>query len=111
LSSKVIRKMKEDKLIDSIKGMKRAEPNPFLFTRIEASLNKKTNKSQSTDWFFRLAFCLGVFFILANLIIINTPREEQTITQIDEVSIEPLADTILYTSIIQNFNFYENEAN
>jgi hypothetical protein len=32
----------KDEILDSIKGIRKAEPNPFLFTRIEARLDQST---------------------------------------------------------------------
>ena len=102
--------MKEDNIIKSIKGIKRAEPNPFLFTRIEAKLNNEAQKTSSPDWFSRVAFCLGAVLIIMNVMIITSPSEEPIAAQVDQVDIELPADTELYTSIIQNFNFYDHES-
>lgn len=100
--------MEKENIIKSIKGIKRAEPNPFLFTRIESKLNNEAKRTPSIDWFFRVAFCLGVVFIIMNVMIIATPSDEQIEEQVDLVEIELPSDTVLYTSIIQNFNFYED---
>lgn len=99
--------MEEENIIKSIKGIKRAEPNPFLFTRIEAKLNNETQKNSSLDWFSRVAFCLGVVLVIMNVAILVTPSEEAAVAQVDQVVIELPSDPELYTSIIQNFNFYD----
>ena len=38
-----------ERTLQSLEGMKRAEANPFLFTRIKARLNKKAN---GWEWIF-----------------------------------------------------------
>lgn len=35
--------MNDDDLLEPLKGLQRAEPNPFLFTRIEARLNARAD--------------------------------------------------------------------
>ena len=112
MSSKEYSKMKEDNIIKSVRGIKRAEPNPFLFTRIDAKLNEEVKKIHSLDWLTRLAFCVSIFIIFINVISIATPSHENQVAVSEEVGIDEFAtDSLLYTSIVQNFNFYENESN
>ncbi len=37
--------MNDDDLLDPLKGLNRAEPSPFLFTRIEARLARSSERS------------------------------------------------------------------
>jgi hypothetical protein len=108
MSSKY-KEMEKEKIIAPLHRMKRAEPNPYLFTRIEASLKAGDEKSFSTDWFVRLAFMLGGMLIFINIMFFWFSTENQSSMALSEESeFELQADTTLYTSIIPNLNFYEN---
>ena len=99
--------MEKQDIIHSLKGMKKAEPNPFLFTRIQAKLNAEAEVVSRPDWLTRLAFGVGIFLIVMNLMIIRTPQSsENLVANVEEVEI--LEDSLLYSSIVQNYNFYEN---
>ncbi|MFZ5555064.1 MAG: hypothetical protein ACOZCO_18280 [Bacteroidota bacterium] len=74
-----------EKILDSLQGMKRAEAPPFLFTRIQAQLDKKINlagKKVPVKWvtlsFAGLALlCMINFFALSRTAKAdNSPSEE-----------------------------------
>lgn len=64
------RKYTTEEVLNSLEGIQRAEPMPFLFTRIQARMNKDDQSVESL--FFRLisrplfALSLGLFFLIIN---------------------------------------------
>ena len=58
-----------DDIMESTRGIKRAEPNPFLFTRIEANINAERYDRVFT---FRIKFAGGlcVLVLIMNTIIL-----------------------------------------
>ncbi len=59
----------EDEIIEEVRGQKRAEPNPFLFTRIEAKLGEVYS---GIVWNFKMkvAVSLCAFTLLLNSVLI-----------------------------------------
>lgn len=59
----------EDEIIEAVRGQKRAEPNPFLFTRIEAKLGEVHS---GIVWNFKMkvAVSLCAFTLLLNSVLI-----------------------------------------
>ena len=59
----------EDEIIEGIRGQKRAEPNPFLFTRIESRLEDSSTGSTGN---LKVKIVLGVcaFTLLLNSVLI-----------------------------------------
>ena len=60
-----------DQVLSSLDQVKRAEANPFLYTRIEQALNKNEEKTGILAIFNRPAFAIGglVLVILMNSVI------------------------------------------
>jgi hypothetical protein len=48
----------------SLHGIKRAEPNPFLFTRIEAAITNQVAKVTPKQW--RLAIAFSIVILILN---------------------------------------------
>jgi len=64
----------KDDLLESIRGIKRAEPNPFLFTRIEANLTAEITERTFT-FRVKLAGGLCALVLIANtMILLNDTR-------------------------------------
>ena len=57
----------KDEILNSLKGMKLAEPNAFLFTRIEAKLQVSVAMPQ---WQVRLATIVLALLLAANALIV-----------------------------------------
>ncbi|MBY0433605.1 MAG: hypothetical protein K2U26_05810 [Cyclobacteriaceae bacterium] len=54
----------KEEVLGSMRGMKRAEPNPFLFTRIEARIEKQWGRMGV--WQVRLAAAVMVVLLIVN---------------------------------------------
>lgn len=59
----------KDDVLNSLAGVQRAEPGPFLFTRIEASLQAKTGLSKMQ---VRLAGVAMVLLIVLNVWVVTS---------------------------------------
>ena len=59
----------EDEIIEGIRGQKRAEPNPFLYTRIEAKLGED-NSGIVWNLKMKIAVSLCAFTLLLNSVLI-----------------------------------------
>lgn len=59
----------EDEIIEGIRSQKRAEPNPFLFTRIESRLE---DSKTGSVWNLKFKFAAGLcaFTLLLNSVLI-----------------------------------------
>jgi len=70
----------KDEVLNSLKGMKEAEPSAFLFTRIEAQLQKPAAMPQ---WQLSLATIVLALLFAANALIIfkNGKKAVQTVNQ------------------------------
>ena len=66
----------KDDILNSLQGMQRAEPNPFLFTRIEAGLEAHTGL---TKWQVRMAGALMVLLLAINLWAIAGSQKQDSI--------------------------------
>ncbi|MDI1323250.1 MAG: hypothetical protein PSV36_10905 [Algoriphagus sp.] len=74
----------EDEIIEGIRGQKRAEPNPFLFTRIEAKLGE-VNSGIVWNLKMKVAVSLCAFTLLLNSVLIiqmvSNPVSESLVTE------------------------------
>jgi hypothetical protein len=69
----------KDEVLNSLKGLKPAEPNAFLFTRIEARLQKPVVIS---GWQLGIATIVLVLMLMINaLIVFRTERSMQPVNQ------------------------------
>jgi hypothetical protein len=64
----------KDDILNSLQGMERAEPNPFLYTRIEARLQADTGLSKLQ---IRLAGALMIALLMVNVWIAGTADSSQ----------------------------------
>jgi hypothetical protein len=60
-------------VMDSLRGIKRAEPNPFLFTRIEAAITQQVTKVTPKQWRLAIAFSIVILILNGWLINRNSP--------------------------------------
>jgi hypothetical protein len=58
----------KEEIVNSIHGMQRAEPSPFLFSRIEARLAKKYN--QAPVWQLSLATVAMIVLLVVNSVVL-----------------------------------------
>ncbi len=63
-------KFTSEEVLNSLEGIQKAEPMPFLYTRIQARMNRENNSTESL--FFRFiarpafALSLALFFLIVN---------------------------------------------
>jgi hypothetical protein len=73
-------KYKIDEILDSLDGMKPAEPRPFLHTRVMARLQKQQTKNRPS-FFARPVWALGllVLVLTVNILVISSksPAREE----------------------------------
>lgn len=77
----------KDDIINSVRGAKRAEPNPFLFTRIQSKLE---NEVSSSFRLLKLAAVLSVVLLATNvsLIIWNQKTSVKSMNETSSYYIE-----------------------
>jgi hypothetical protein len=64
----------KEEVMSSLLGIKRAEPNPFLFTRIEERIEKKYGKL--AVWKVRLAVAAMLVLLVVNsVILLREPKQ------------------------------------
>lgn len=64
----------KNEIMDSLKGIRPAEPNPFLFTRIEARLRQRVSPRQ-----WKIAIAVSAVLLIANAwILIRDSRSTQS---------------------------------
>jgi hypothetical protein len=56
-----------DEILEGLKGIQKAEPNPFLFTRIEAKIANEVNVGQLTKWSLVFAALATMLLITLNI--------------------------------------------
>jgi hypothetical protein len=64
----------KDQVLNSIKGMERQSPSPFLFTRIEARLGKMQGFIPS--WKVSIVFVLMIALIAINIALITSLSDQ-----------------------------------
>lgn len=85
----------EDEIIEGIRHQKRAEPSPFLFTRIEAKL-EEANSGMQWDLKMKVAVCLCAVTLFFNSILIVqlvsgrglAPEKVESTYQVDSFQFE-----------------------
>ena len=71
-----------EKTLQSIDGSERAKANPFLFTRIQAKMERgKSGWAKATGFMSRPAFAIAIvaFVLLANAVTIYSSRQDALI--------------------------------
>jgi hypothetical protein len=91
-------------ILNSLEGIRRAEPSPFLFTRVQARLMKEESRPEITIFRFvtRPAFAISfaLFFLLINGYLVNSKMQE-------EHTMEEIGQPIAAEYVQHNINPYE----
>jgi len=91
-------------ILNSLEGIRRAEPSPFLFTRVQARLMKEESRPEITIFRFvtrpAFAICFALVFLLINGYFVNTKMQE-------EQSMEDIGQPIAAEYVQHNINPYE----
>ena len=68
----------KEEILNSVHGIQRAEPNPFLFSRIEARLTKKHNLAPV--WQLGLATAAMIILLIVNsVVLVNSQRSKDRV--------------------------------
>ncbi len=74
-----------EEIINSLEGIQRAEPSPFLFTRVQARLMKEENRPEIAIFRFvtrpAFAICFAVVFIVINGYLVNLKMNERPLSE------------------------------
>lgn len=91
-------------ILNSLEGIRRAEPSPFLFTRVQARLMREESRPEITIFRFvtRPAFAISfaLVFLLINGYLVNSKMQE-------EQSMEDIGQPIAAEYVQHNINPYE----
>ena len=97
-----------EEALNSVDDVKRAEPKPFLLTRIHARMNRETGSVwEKYGWFITrpaVAFTGLCMILLINAIVIMSNKSTNDVTATDQVAQNP-ADEFSYTVA----TIYDNE--
>lgn len=104
-----------EKTLQSIDGMKRAEANPFLFTRIKARMQKNNNGWERTFSFvsrpaIALAIVILVMAVNAWAVWGSSTTEENVTAGVNNASTSELANEYNMVASVSNYD-YENSNN
>lgn len=77
----------KDDIINSMRGAKRAEPNPFLFTRIQSKLEGEISSSSSL-WKLATVLSFTLLALNVSLILWNQKTAAKTSTETSSYFIE-----------------------
>ena len=81
--NKDIHKM-ADKVLESLDGLQRAEPNPFLYTRVMARINREHDSTweKIANLFSRpvMAFATVILFVVINAVVLFKVSEDSSPT-------------------------------
>lgn len=66
----------KEEVMQSLQGLKKAEPNPFLFTRIQARMEKKYGRVPS--WQVQLATGALIVLLILNSVAMLRSRSTET---------------------------------
>ncbi len=97
-----------EEALNSVDDIKRAEPKPFLLTRIHARMGKATGSVwEKAGWFIgrpAVAFAGLCLIVLINVMVIMSNKTSDTFTATDQV-VQNSADEFSYTVA----TIYDNE--
>lgn len=98
-----------DKTLQSLEGIKRAQPNPYLFTRIMARMHKHNGWEKVTYFIARpvIAFAVLLFVIVINALVVfqfNRTSSNET----EGIVINDIADEY---NMVASTNYYETLGN
>jgi hypothetical protein len=103
-----------ERTLQSLDGAKRAEANPFLFTRIKARMNKKTNGWERTFSFISkpiIAVAVLVLIMAVNgWAIWDSGTSDNNNATADNVNVSELANEYNVVASVNNYD-YENMTN
>ena len=72
----------KDDILNSIQGAKRAEPSPFLFTKIQARIDALSTSASVSPRLVRLAFAICFSALVINVtVILNYSRRAKPLPQ------------------------------
>jgi hypothetical protein len=91
-------------ILNSLEGIRRAEPSPFLFTRVQARLMKEESRPEITIFRFvtRPAFAItfAVIFLIINGYLVNSTMQENQM-------IEDIGQPVAVEYVQHNINPYD----
>ena len=99
-----------EKTLQSLDGVQRAEANPYLFTRIKASMQKNTSWERISSFISRpvIAFATLLLIMAINaFVLFSTGKNEGTGT--GEIAVTDIADE--YNNSATTIYDYENLSN
>lgn len=86
-------------VINSLEGIQKAEPLPFLYTRVQARLMQEQNRPEIAIFRFvtrpLFAVCFAIIFILVNGYLVNLKMKDTHLSE--EVSQPIAAEYVQYT--------------
>jgi hypothetical protein len=93
-----------DDIINSLENIQRAEPQPFLYTRVQARLMKEQNRPEIAIFRFvtrpAFAICFALVFLFINGYLVNSKMQEYQ-------TIEDIGQPIAAEYVQHNINPYE----
>jgi hypothetical protein len=102
-----------DQTLQSLEGTKRAEANPFLFTRIQARMNKRSSRWEEKTFSFisrpAIAFAIVVLVMAVNGWALFGSGSNET-TGTDTANVSELANEYNVVASVNNYD-YENLTN
>ena len=110
MTSKDFIQQEVEKTLQSLDGVKRAEANPYLFTRIKARMQQNTPWERISSFVSRpvIAFATLLLIMAINAIVVfGTGKNESTGT--GEIAVTDIADE--YNSSATTIYDYENLSN
>lgn len=114
MTTKEIIQREIDQTLQSLDGAKRAEANPFLFTRIQARMNKKSSRWEERTFSFLSKPAIAVAIVILVMAVNgwalwggSSSSENRTA---DNVSVSELANEYNVVASVDNYD-YENMTN
>lgn len=97
-----------DKTLESLEGIRRAESNPFLYTRIKARMQEQTGWEIITSFLSRpvIAFAIMITVLAINAWAVFGTSEQTANTERQGIAITDVADE--YNLVANNNYYYEN---
>ncbi len=97
-------KFSSDDIINSLENIQRAEPQPFLYTRVHARLMKEQNRPEIAIFRFvtrpAFAICFALVFLFINGYLVNSKMQEYQ-------TMEDIGQPIAAEYVQHNINPYE----
>jgi hypothetical protein len=91
-------------ILNSLNGIRRAEPQPFLYTRVQARLMREESRPEITIFRFvtrpAFAICFALVFLFINGYLVNSKIQE-------DQPMEDIGQPIAAEYVQHNINPYE----